>query len=104
MGTSFAFFLSFFLLFSRPRGVDGLSMCTVPHTQVMLRWGLQKGYVILPKSVTPSRIQENSQLFDFELNKDEMNKLDALHKTNLRLCWDCFGLEYGDVSKWKWGE
>lgn len=40
--------------------------------QVALRWGLQSGYVVLPKSVHPERIQENFEVFDFELTADEM--------------------------------
>ncbi|KAL4944293.1 hypothetical protein BDV06DRAFT_220449 [Aspergillus oleicola] len=43
--------------------------------QVLVRWGLQKGFVPLPKSVTPSRIQENADVFDFELTEDEVKTL-----------------------------
>ena len=46
--------------------------------QVMLRWQLQTGWIILPKSVTPSRIEENSQLFDFELDYDDMKVIAAI--------------------------
>ncbi|WPH01775.1 Hypothetical protein R9X50_00462800 [Acrodontium crateriforme] len=45
--------------------------------QILLRWGLQKGFVILPKSVTPSRIEENRDIFDFELTDDDMKGLDT---------------------------
>ena len=44
-------------------------------SQILLRWGLQKGFVILPKSVTPSRIEENRELYDFELSKADMASL-----------------------------
>lgn len=47
-------------------------------SQLILRWSLQKGFLPLPKSVTPSRILENTQLFDFELSKADMQTIDAL--------------------------
>lgn len=45
-------------------------------TQILLRWGIQKGFVILPKSVTHTRIEENKEIFDFELSKEDMASLD----------------------------
>lgn len=47
--------------------------------QVLIRWHLQHGIVVIPKSVTPSRIEENANVFDFELSLDEMNQIDALN-------------------------
>lgn len=46
--------------------------------QVVLRWDIQHDVVTIPKSATPSRIAENSQIFDFELSADDMAILDAL--------------------------
>ncbi len=46
--------------------------------QVLLRWGLQHGLVVLPKSVHEPRIRENAQLYDFELSSTEMERLDRL--------------------------
>jgi len=46
--------------------------------QVLVRYCLQKNWVPLPKSDTPSRIVENADLYDFELSKEEMKKLDDL--------------------------
>lgn len=46
--------------------------------QVMLRWHLQQGRQAIPKSVTPSRIVENFDLFDFELTADQLAAIEAL--------------------------
>ncbi|MDR2833877.1 MAG: aldo/keto reductase [Streptococcaceae bacterium] len=47
--------------------------------QVVLRWSLQKGFNPLPKSVTPERIKENGELFDFELSQEDMAFISSLH-------------------------
>ena len=44
----------------------------------MLRWHLQQGRQVIPKSVTPSRIAENFDVFDFDLTDDELAAIDAL--------------------------
>ena len=46
--------------------------------QVVLRWHLQNGLVVIPKSVTPSRIAENLDVLDFDLDDDAMSAIDAL--------------------------
>jgi 2,5-diketo-D-gluconate reductase A len=48
--------------------------------QVTLRWHIQLGNIIFPKSVTDSRIRENFDIFDFELTDDEMSAIGALDK------------------------
>jgi 2,5-diketo-D-gluconate reductase A len=48
--------------------------------QVALRWHIQRGDVVFPKSVTPQRIAENFALFDFELNDDDIDAIAALDK------------------------
>ena len=46
--------------------------------QVILRWHLQLGNVVIPKSATPKRIEENFQVFDFELSDEEMGRIQKL--------------------------
>jgi diketogulonate reductase-like aldo/keto reductase len=55
--------------------------------QVLLRWGLQQGLVVLPKSTRPARIRENLALFDFELSAGHMAALDELEE-NLVTGWN----------------
>ncbi|MGE4454788.1 MAG: aldo/keto reductase [Sphaerochaeta sp.] len=46
--------------------------------QVCLRYNIQKGHVVLPKSVTPASIEQNIDIFDFSLNKQQMKLLDEM--------------------------
>jgi 2,5-diketo-D-gluconate reductase A len=46
--------------------------------QVVLRWHIQRGNVVFPKSTTPARIQENFELFDFQLEPADVEQIDAL--------------------------
>ncbi|MFZ0041101.1 MAG: aldo/keto reductase [Solirubrobacteraceae bacterium] len=48
--------------------------------QVVLRWHLQRNCIVFPKSVTPSRIKENFEIFDFELSDDDVSAITALDK------------------------
>jgi 2,5-diketo-D-gluconate reductase A len=55
--------------------------------QVILRWHLQEGFCVIPKSVTPSRIEENFDVFDFKLSENEMDIVRSLD-TGKRLFFD----------------
>ncbi|ASQ97733.1 aldo/keto reductase [Streptomyces sp. 11-1-2] len=55
--------------------------------QVVLRWHLDLGNVVIPKSVTPSRIQENIDVFDFQLDSEDLSAIDSLEAGN-RLGFD----------------
>ena len=46
--------------------------------QIAIRWSLQHDFLPLPKSVTPSRIEENLAVFDFELSDEDMQRIDQL--------------------------
>jgi len=48
--------------------------------QVILRWNLQKGVVVIPGSSNPEHIQENTELYDFELTDEEMEQINALDR------------------------
>jgi len=50
--------------------------------QVILRWHLQQGRIVFPKSVTPSRIQENFSVFDFTLDNDQLSAISAVDRGN----------------------
>ena len=50
--------------------------------QVIIRWHVQNGLVVIPKTVTPERLIENSKIFDFALSDSEMRRIDQLGETH----------------------
>jgi len=50
--------------------------------QVIIRWHLQHGFVVIPKSINRPRIEENSKVFDFELTPAQMQAIDGLNRDN----------------------
>jgi diketogulonate reductase-like aldo/keto reductase len=56
-------------------------------TQIMLRWCLNQGFIVLPKSVHPERIKQNFEVFDFELDESDLKAIKDLD-SNIRTCWD----------------
>lgn len=48
--------------------------------QVILRWQVQTDVIVIPKTVTPARMQENINVFDFSLSEDDMNKIASLDR------------------------
>jgi len=53
--------------------------------QILLRWQIQRGVTVIPKSVTPSRIEENFKLFDFTISDDDVAVLDGFDRPDGRL-------------------
>ena len=52
----------------------------VSAAQVILRWNLQKGVVVIPGSSNPEHIKENTEIYDFELTNDQMDRINALDR------------------------
>jgi diketogulonate reductase-like aldo/keto reductase len=61
------------------------------EAQIMLRWSVQLGNVVIPKSTDEVRIGENINIFDFELDKADMEQIENLNE-NYRTCWDPTGM------------
>ena len=57
------------------------------YAQIMLKFLLQLGLVVIPKSVREARIIENINLFDFVVEASDMNQIKKLNK-DLRTCWN----------------
>ena len=64
--------------------------------QVILRWLIQRDVVVIPKSVRKERIEENFNIFDFELSAEDMNKIAKLDKK------ESLFLNHDDVKIVKW--
>ena len=62
--------------------------------QISLRWSLQNGFIVLPKSKTESRIKENIDIYSFKLTNDEMDEIKKLSAKKVRTCWDPNNIKY----------
>ncbi|MFQ6011978.1 MAG: aldo/keto reductase [Nitrososphaerales archaeon] len=60
--------------------------------QILIRWALQKNMIVLPKSFELTRIEENSKVYDFEIDDHDMNVLDSMNQ-NLRNSWNPYASE-----------
>jgi diketogulonate reductase-like aldo/keto reductase len=70
-----------------PRLLEVAGRYEKTSAQVLIRWCLQHGMAVLPKSVRRERIQENADVFDFQISDEDMKLLDNLNE-DLRTCWD----------------
>jgi methylglyoxal/glyoxal reductase len=60
--------------------------------QILIRWALQVGTIVLPKSVHKERIHENADIFDFEISEKDMDEIKSFHY-NYRITWDPTNIE-----------
>ncbi|TGL40841.1 aldo/keto reductase [Leptospira perdikensis] len=57
------------------------------NAQILIRWSLQAGHVVIPKSKNPDRIKENADVFDFVLSDADMKEISSWNE-DFRTCWD----------------
>lgn len=63
------------------------SKCSKTPAQILLRWALQKEIVTIPKSTNRERLEENANVFEFEISQEDMEALDSFN-IDLRTSWD----------------
>lgn len=86
---------------ARGRGLDHPVVAAIARecgkspAQVVIRWHLQHGWVVIPKSARPDRIRENADVFDFELSESQMRRLDGLDEDRYVITW-----RPGDPAAW----
>ena len=61
--------------------------------QVMIRWCIDQGFPVIPKSVKEHRIYENCNIFDFKLEKQELKDLESLNQKS-HVCWNPLNEEW----------
>ncbi|CAK9003703.1 unnamed protein product [Durusdinium trenchii] len=96
------------MFFGRPEFLERPEVTSVVRahgatsSQVLLRWALQMGFQIIPKSVKKHRIEENLKVFDIELTQMEMDSLSSM-KGKLDQYWQPLGapVDVGDTSRGK---
>jgi len=57
------------------------------NAQIILRWHIQKGFIIFPRAKNPVHLEENINIFDFKLSEEEMKKIDGLDKNKIYVSW-----------------
>ncbi|XP_015229312.1 PREDICTED: uncharacterized oxidoreductase MSMEG_2408/MSMEI_2347-like [Cyprinodon variegatus] len=78
-------------LLTDPVVLEVAENCKRTPAQVLLRWAVQQGIPVLPKSSNPDRILQNAEVFDFSLSDTDISRLSALDCGH-RFCWDPSGV------------
>ena len=84
------------LLLDDPRIAAIAAKHAVSCAQVMLRWSLQEGFVVIPKSTHPERVRQNADVFGFELDAEDVAAIDAMDEDRW-FCGDPDNIGTGDV-------
>lgn len=75
-------------LLNIPQVIQVAKECGLKSTsQVLLRWAIQHGFLVIPKSINPERITVNADIFSFNLSEAQMDFLDNLEKGQ-KVCWN----------------
>lgn len=72
------------------------------EAQIVLRWYMQRGTIIIPKTTSKKRLQENGDIFDFSLTEEEMDRIDSLNQ-NKHFGPDMYDIE-GNARKYSYFE
>ena len=75
------------LRFEHPALVKLAKKYNKSTAQILIRWGLQKNFVVIPKSIKRQRVEENSRVFDFVMTQEDMETLEELDE-HLVTDWD----------------
>jgi len=75
-------------LLSCPLVAGVASLLGKSPAQILLRWGLQKGYTVLPRSSNPDHVRENLQVSGWGVPEEQMEVLDSLGEEETKFAWD----------------
>ena len=79
--------------FGDPKLIELAEKYSKTPAQILVRWSIQAGAVVLPKSANPERIKENSEVFDFEISEDDMDYIEEEFNEDFRVAWDPTDIE-----------
>ncbi len=81
-------------LFSDPIILEMAAKYVKTPAQILINWALQRKTAVIPKSVTPERIKENFQVFDFDLSQEDVKRIESLNQNIRTISPDSWGIPY----------